>query len=185
MMSDSFTGKKIKNRRKQDRRKKQAAETDASLRTSGIHRNGNITMQAAFFTPVRRSVAAVSGGVLFLLLLAVYCLLHGVGYLVYVPVALLSGLFIFLTLPLLRNQRIFMLGDIISVYTFGKRNDLVFSRHLKEVVMRGDEILSYRFEKDEKYFQISPKSYYESDELQAAMQALMKKTKITVTVVDA
>lgn len=75
-------------------------------------------------------------------------------------------------------------GDELRVFSFGKMNCLNFSKNLQEIVVKDSEVVSYRFERDGMFYQISPYSYYESDELRGIFKDLMKKTKVSVSVIE-
>lgn len=97
--------------------------------------------------------------------------------------ALLLGLAVaFLAFPVLRNPRLLVSGEKLYLYSFGRRQAIDFSSHLVEVVERDGTIVSYRFNCEGKYFQISPGSYNDSDELQRQFKELMKTRKLNVSV---
>jgi len=135
------------------------------------------------FFPARRRVAVWCGIVFGAVLLNMYYLRGSSGYLFYFPLILLTGLFFFMLMPLLRNQRLLITGKEIRLYSFGRRIGLSFSENLREIVVRQSEIVSYRFEKDARFYQISPRAYYESEILKKILAKLMKKQKTTAAVV--
>jgi hypothetical protein len=101
----------------------------------------------------------------------------------YATLLFLVGLFIFLFIPLLKNQKVVIAGDEICLSTFGRINRLIFCKHINEIVVKDQEKVSYRFEKDGNYYQISPKAYYDSQELEILFKNLSNKCESIVSVV--
>jgi hypothetical protein len=87
-------------------------------------------------------------------------------------------------MPFLKNQKLIVSGKDINLFTFGRTNRLVFCKHLRELVIRQNEIISYRFEKDGKYYQVSPGAYYDNEELKLLFNDLNKKCKSIVSIVQ-
>jgi hypothetical protein len=87
-------------------------------------------------------------------------------------------------MPFLKNQKLIVSGEDIDLFTFGRTNKLVFCKHLKEIVVKQNEILSYRFEKDGKYYQVSPGAYYDSEELKLLFNDLNRNCKGIVSIVQ-
>jgi hypothetical protein len=87
-------------------------------------------------------------------------------------------------MPFLKNQKLIVSGKDINLFTFGRINRLVFCKHLRELVVKQDEIVSFRFEKDGKYYQVSPGTYYDSEELKLLFNDLNKKCKGIVSIVQ-
>ena len=75
-------------------------------------------------------------------------------------------------------------NKVIRIFTFGRRNELVFCKHLKQIVIKDNEAISYRFEKKGKYFQISPRAYYDDEELASLFSNLSNKCKGVIPVVE-
>ena len=91
--------------------------------------------------------------------------------------------FIFFVFPLLKYQKILVVNNTLKLSTFRKNNTLNFTNDLYEVVVKDSEVVSYRFEKDGKYFQISPDAYIKSEELKSILNRLFKKIKRKIVVV--
>ena len=117
------------------------------------------------FLPARRHIAILSFIVGILITVNIYTIILHDSIIFKISLVLLVFLFIFLFVPVIRNQRVIISGDIISVSIYGKWYSLYFSRDLCAVVREHDVIVSYRFSCNGQYYQISPSSYYESEEL--------------------
>ena len=102
----------------------------------------------------------------------------------YVSLVFLIGMFVFLFVPFLKNQKLIITDEDIRLFTFGRMNRLMFCKHLKEIVVKEKEAVSYRFENSGKYYQISPRAYYESEELKSIFNDLMEKCESIVSVVE-
>ena len=137
-----------------------------------------------FFQPDRRQVGFWCAFIFFGIILNVRHLLGGGSIILYVSLILLVGMFVFLFMPFLKNQKLIVSGKDINLFTFGRINRLVFCKHLTEIVVKQDEIVSFRFEKDGKYYQVSPSAYYDSEELKLLFDNLNKKCKSIVSIVQ-
>jgi len=78
---------------------------------------------------------------------------------------LFFGLFVFLAVPVLKNQIVEVKDKSIILYNYGKGFELD-SEHLYEVIKRRKGLLSYRFKRGGYRFQISPCSYNNGELLQ-------------------
>ena len=153
------------------------------MRKRGGRTKASMQDELQLFFPARRSVIAVLialGG-----MQAVAAYFAGVygGFLSWGALLLLSFIFAILAFPALKNPRLMVSGERLVLFSFGRRQDLQFSKHLLEIVEHEGEIVSYRFMCEGKHFQISPVSYYESEELQRQFMELMKTHKLLVSVV--
>ena len=137
-----------------------------------------------FFQPDRRRVGFWCAFIFLGIILNVRYLLGSGSVILYASLILLVGMFVFLIMPFLKNQKLIVSGKDINLFTFGRTNRLVFCKHLKEIVVKQNEILSYRFEKDGKYYQVSPGAYYDSEELKLLFNDLNKKCKSRVSIVQ-
>ena len=137
-----------------------------------------------FFQPDRRRVGFWCAFIFLGIILNVRYLLGSGSVILYASLILLVGMFVFLFMPFLKNQKLIVSGKDINLFTFGRTNRLVFCKHLKEIVVKQNEILSYRFEKDGKYFQVSPGAYYDREELKLLFNGLNKKCKGIVSIVQ-
>jgi len=135
------------------------------------------------FKPARRFLGLCTLVVFAALLVNAYYLIsskHPVGY---ITLVLLFLLFLYLFFPLIKNQKLIISGDKLIVLTYGKHNTLTFSANLHEILVKGETIISYRFEKDGQYFQISPSAYEETEEVETHLKSMMKRAPKTISVV--
>ncbi len=102
----------------------------------------------------------------------------------YVSLVFLIVIFIILFVPFLKNQKIIVNNEDILLFTFGRINRLVFCENLREIVVKEEIVVSYRFEKNGRYYQISPRAYYDSEELESLFSHLNKKCKGIISVVE-
>jgi len=137
-----------------------------------------------FFQPDRRRVGFWCAFIFLGIILNVRYLLGSGSVILYASLILLVGMFVFLFMPFLKNQKLIVSGEDIDLFTFGRTNKLVFCKHLKEIVVKQNEILSYRFEKDGKYYQVSPGAYYDSEELKLLFTDLNRNCKGIVSKVQ-
>ena len=93
-------------------------------------------------------------------------------------------MFIFLFVPFLKNQRLLITNQEIIIFSFSKPNKLKFCINLKEIVVKENEIVSYRFENKGKYYQISPQAYYANKELKELFTGLNERCKKTIAIVE-
>lgn len=75
-------------------------------------------------------------------------------------------------------------GRRMVIFTFGQQNVLDIVKDLQELVVHEDEIVSFRFEKEGNYFQISPSSYFEKNELRTNLERTLKRYNLKVNVVS-
>lgn len=87
-------------------------------------------------------------------------------------------------MPFLKNQKLLIEGNNLIIFTFGKKNRLRFSEDIEELVVKDNEIVSFRFNKDGKYYQISPDAYYDSTDLKEIFKKLLENNNINVSVVE-
>ena len=111
-------------------------------------------------------------------------LLDSSSVILYVSLIILVGMFVFLFMPFLKNQKLIVSDEDINLFTFGRINRLIFCKHLTEIVVKENEIVSYRFEKSGKYYQVSPGAYYDSEKLKLLFNDLNKKCKSIVSIVQ-
>lgn len=136
------------------------------------------------FKPARRQIGFWCVCILLGIIVNVHYLLSNGNLALYVSLVLLVGIFVILFMPFLKNQKVVVSGDEICLFTFGRINRLKFCGHIKEIVVKEKEIVSYRFEKDGNNYQISPKAYYDSQELELLFNNLNKKCGNVVSVVQ-
>ena len=137
-----------------------------------------------FFKPDRRQIGFWCAFISLGFIINVHYLLDSSSISLYVSLIFLVGMFIFLFVPFLKNQKLIVSDEDIRLFTFGRISRLIFCKHLKEIVVKDDEIISYRFEKNGKYYQISPGAYYASEELKLLFNNLSSKCKSIVSVVQ-
>jgi len=136
------------------------------------------------FRPARLTVGIWCLIVLIAMFLNVYILTESTGGFAYLSLALLSVALMILFFPLLKNQKIAITNEIITISSFGKLRELSFLEDLSEVVVKDSEIVSYRFEKFGKYYQISPYAYHEGKQLNAILTNLYKRMERHVAAVE-
>jgi hypothetical protein len=88
-----------------------------------------------------------------------------------------------LFLAIIRNQKIIITGDDLTIYSFGKENNLKFSKDLVQVVSKNNDIVSYRFEKDGNHYQVSPKAYPDKN-LGELLKLKLKSNKSIISIVE-
>jgi hypothetical protein len=137
-----------------------------------------------FFQPDRRRIGFWCAFVFLGIIINVRYLLSSGSVILYVSLILLAGMFVFLFMPLLKNQKLIVSGEDIVLFTFGRTSKLIFCKHLKEIVVKQNETISYRFEKSGKYYQVSPGAYYDREELKLLFNDLNKKCKSIVSIVQ-
>jgi len=136
------------------------------------------------FKPIRLTTGLLCLGVLALIATNVNFLIHEGHIALYIPLAIFAGVFVFLSHPLLANQRLLVTGDKIRLIKFRKHHNLVFCDHLSELVLEQGKVLSYRFDHDGNLFQISPRAYYESDQLERVFTELLNRCKRNIPMVE-
>lgn len=136
------------------------------------------------FKPARRRVLTWIIFIAVAMFFNIYFLLKSSGIILYFPLTFLFMMFLILLMSVFKNQKISISGDNIDIYSFGRKNRLKFSKNIEEIVVKDSEIVSYRFEKDGKYYQISPYAYYRDNELKILFKNLMKETKNSILVVE-
>ena len=136
------------------------------------------------FQPIRRELGFWCGLFFIAILLNVRFLLDNGSMILFLPLVFLIGIFILFFVPFVKNQKIMMDNGVICIFTFGRKNELVFCKHLKQIVVIGKEAISYRFEKNGKYFQISPRAYYDDEELASLFSNLSNKSKGVISVIE-
>ena len=114
----------------------------------------------------------------------IYYLANSSSMLLYVSLFFMIGMFIFLFVPFVKNQRLLIKNQEIIIFSFNKPNKLKFCVNLKEIVVKENEIVSYRFENKGKYYQISPQAYYANKELKELFLDLNERCKKIIAVVD-
>ena len=135
------------------------------------------------FKPHRRQIVFLCACILLGIIINVRYLLSNGTLSLYLTLFFLVGLFVIFFMPFLKNQKIVVSGDEVCLLAYGRINRLIFCNHIKEVVVKDQEIVSYRFEKDGNYYQISPKAYHDSRELELLMSNLCNKCENIVSVV--
>ena len=90
---------------------------------------------------------------------------HSFGLKSTIPALIFFGIFVFLIIPVIKNQVVDVKDNGIIIYNFGKGFELG-SDDLFEVARRKGGALSYRFQKGTYRFQISPCAYYNAKLLQ-------------------
>ncbi|MBT4289085.1 MAG: hypothetical protein HOD92_17300 [Deltaproteobacteria bacterium] len=83
--------------------------------------------------------------------------------------------------PVLFCQHVKIDGKLIIIhYWTGKGHTANVSKSLYQIVLKDDEILSYRFQIDNRRFQITPRSYINGAELSTVFQMQMKQNKTDI-----
>ena len=130
--------------------------------------------EVRLFLPARRNIAVLSFIVGILITANIYAIVLYDSIIYKISLVFIVFLFIFFFVPVIRNQRVIVSGNMIGVSTFGTWHSLYFPRDLCAVVREHDVIVSYRFSCNGQYYQISPSSYYESEELRNVFISLSK-----------
>jgi len=136
------------------------------------------------FQPIRRQLGIWCGVIFLGILINVHYLLDSSSMIICLPLVFLIVIFIILFVPLLKNQKLIVINEDVLLFTFGRINRLVFCENLREIVVKENETISYRFEKNGKYFQISPRAYYDDVELALLFSNLNNKCRGIVSVVE-
>ncbi len=139
---------------------------------------------AYIFFPARRHIAILSAIVALCISIDVYYMSSHAGILYKIILAILVLMFIFFLVPVIRNQRIIVSGDKIGISIYCRWYYVLFSEGLYAIVVEADEVVSYRFKYDGQLYQISPKSYIETAEMNRLFSALMKKQKIPPEIIS-
>jgi len=90
---------------------------------------------------------------------------HSFNLVTTISALLFFAIFVFLIIPVIKNQVVDVNGSGIIIFNYGKSFELN-SNDLFEIVSRKGGILSYRFQKGTYRFQISPCGYYGGKKLQ-------------------
>ena len=87
--------------------------------------------------------------------------------------------------PLLENRKIIVEGKSICItQRFSRPVQLDVSRDLYQIVVRDDDIRSFRFRHGDKYFQISPMGYQDGKQLSEHIKKIITKNKVAVEIVS-
>lgn len=74
-------------------------------------------------------------------------------------------------------------GNRITIrYWVGKGYTDSISNALYEIVVKNDDIRSYRFRIQRKHFQVSPATYIQGDELTGLLKSFIKRKRLTVSI---
>jgi len=136
------------------------------------------------FQPIRVQLGFWCGLFFIAILINVRIIIDSDSMVLGLPLALLIGVFTFLFVPFLKNQKIIINNQDIRLFTFGRINELVFCKHINKVVVKENKVISYQFEKNGKYFQISPLAYYDDEELASLLSNLTDKYNGIISVVE-
>jgi hypothetical protein len=134
------------------------------------------------YFPVRRQLIFYSTIVGVCAAINIYFAMKHGSMVLWLTLTVLLVLFIFLFVPVLRNPRLLISGNDIKISIFGKWHSLSMSKDLYELVIKDDDVVSYRFTREGKHFQISPSTYYEADEIRGKFKEILKKNKIVASV---
>ena len=85
--------------------------------------------------------------------------------------------------PAIRNQIIEITGKGILLYSFGRKIELD-SANLYEIMIKENGIKSYRFRKNRFEYQVTPRAYHDSIQLQEQFDQLFKVENLKVNVVN-
>ena len=75
-------------------------------------------------------------------------------------------------------------GNITFLHRIGSPLTVNIAESLYEVVVRGDEIRSFRFKAEKRRIQVSPEGYKDGDNLLKEIKDVIRKNKITVRVIE-
>ena len=82
--------------------------------------------------------------------------------------------FTFLLITILRSQTVEINDNQIFLIIFSRKIE-VDKNDLYEIVVRNDKIMSYRFNSNNNFHQISPSGYSDSDQINAMLNKLLSK----------
>ncbi len=82
--------------------------------------------------------------------------------------------FTFLLITILRSQTVEINDNQIFLIIFSRKIE-VDKNDLYEIVVRNDKIMSYRFNSNNNFNQISPSGYSDSDQMNAMLNKLLSK----------
>jgi hypothetical protein len=136
------------------------------------------------FKPIRRQLGFWCGLLFSGILINLHFVVDSGSIILYLLLVFLLVSFIILFVPFLKNQKILIDNEDIRLFTFGRINALVFCKHLKQIVVKDNEAISYRFEKNGRYFQISPRAYYDGGDLASLFSNLKNKCRGIISVVE-
>jgi len=143
-----------------------------------------MSLEIAIFRPARLKVVILCFLIFAAILAAINYLSESNRIAFYFLLALLFMAFFYFLVPVLKNQKFLVGDDYLKIFSFGSSCDVRFSRDLYEIVVKDSEVVSYRFEKDGKRFQISPDAYHEADEVKRIFSALLKTAEQSISIVE-
>ncbi|RNC67348.1 MAG: hypothetical protein ED859_15110 [Desulfuromonadales bacterium] len=136
------------------------------------------------FLPARQVIIIYSIVLGLLMTLSMVLVIKYGGILLWILLLLTTFAFIFVFVPVLRNTKMLMFGNDIKLSIYGKWHDMNFSKDLFEIVVKGNEVQSYRFKCNGNFYQISPNSYYEADEVSKLLGKLLEKYKGSISIIN-
>jgi hypothetical protein len=143
-----------------------------------------MSVEINIFRPTRLKIGMLCFMILTAILINLYSLLESHEIPLYFSLFLLLVAFVYLFVPLLKNQKLVIENENIKLFSFGNSYDLTFASDLFEIVVKDSEVISYRLKKEGMYFQISPYAYYDGDELNGILNDLYSKVENPVSIVE-
>ncbi len=136
------------------------------------------------FKPERSTVLWLSIVVSIVVIIDIHFFYERGSAFFYLSLVFLIGIFLVLFIPYMRNQKVIIENDVIKITHFGKIDTLSFEENLIGIVEKNEEIVSYRFNKCGKWFQISPSAYSNSSEMENIFKELISKEKVNFSIVS-
>ena len=137
----------------------------------------------SIYKPILMPIGIISLIVLVMIVVNIYYLTVYLSIWLFILCILMCGVFIYFFMPIVKNQKLILNGRQLTMYSFGKQYNLDLKKDLEELVIENDEVISYRFQKDGMYYQLSPKSYYNGNELKDKLEDFYKKSKFETRVI--
>jgi hypothetical protein len=105
------------------------------------------------------------------------------GILPWIPLFIIIRRLLRIFKALLRNPKLIISGDKINISTFGNWHTISFSKDLYEVIVEADEVITYKFETDDFFYNISPSFYYDSEEISKVLSVMLDNTEMNYNIV--
>jgi hypothetical protein len=133
--------------------------------TIGIEPHAVLAYDFMKFYPRRKFIIFLGTFSIIVSAIMTFSSFHSFGLNTTIPALIFFGVFVYLIVPVIKNQVVDVKDNSIIIYNFGKGFELG-SDDLFEIVSRKGRALSYRFQKGTYRFQISPCGYYNGKLLQ-------------------
>ncbi len=125
------------------------------------------------FYPRRKGIGALGFCALVLSTFLVWhCLAAEKGLLLVVCSIVMIGVSVFLLVPFFRNQIIQIGDEKLILYFFGKTTELR-AENFTGLVCRKNGVISYRFSKGWRGYQVTPHAYYNGEKLRGMISRMV------------